>query len=134
MFRDDGGGIKRNRSACARPPEEIERRQGTIIRPVPFVSPEYLAGYVSRVQADPDSGDRSDEYVPSDLSLRVLATGGEPLGDGDGEVVLAVWVNVGAGAHRVYAGVEAATPFRDVLGFVDELRRFALMCRAKDRT
>lgn len=95
---------------------------------------DYLAAYVSSVRADPDAGDSAEEYVNMDLSLRLLAAGGEPFESGDGEAVITVGVNVGAGSDRVYVGAEARTSFRAILRFVGALRQLAHSCREQSGT
>jgi hypothetical protein len=88
----------------------------------------YLEGYIASVALAPESLSCADEYVFSDLALRILVSDAEQFEGDDGEVIIAIKVNVGAGASRVYIGVEAAASFHDLRRFAGELRGFARWC------
>ena len=83
-----------------------------------------LISYVSRLRADAGSDENIEDYVPLSLAFRLSALDGESFADGNGAIDMAVYINVGEGAHRVYVGAAEAS-FEDVLKFADNLLKLA---------
>jgi hypothetical protein len=85
----------------------------------------YFAKYIFCVRRHEANDDIAEPWVPLDVAYQVLVSDGNVFQNDDGEITLAIHVNVGKEDRRVYIGAQATARFADVLRFVRDVQDLA---------